>query len=451
MSWRWRSTDLKPGKEPWFDARIMLNFKDAAGEKLSPSPAAPYLRTSTNGWQKRTTRFLVPEGARSFEFMPSLFQVEKGTLDLDDIVIKLGDAAALKTPAKAEMKVEEPAPEAPQPAKWPQELRVVGNQVQTKDGKTVWLQGLNVVSLEWSMKGERVLRSLQVAVDEWKSNIIRLPLRDDFWFGKGPGQKDGGAAYRELVDAAVNVAANRGAYILLDLHRFRAPTQEHMAFWNEVAAKYKNHPAVLFDLFNEPHGISWEVWRNGGLVADKERPADEDAFSTEQEKAQAAQGFRSPGMQRLVDVVRETGARNIVVAGGLDWAYDLSGIAKGFALEDKKGNGIMYATHIYPWKSNWRDKVLVIADKYPILIGEVGCDIKKVSFIPAEQQENPYLWAPDMLGFIQKYRLHWTAFAFHPAATPVMITGWDYSPTPFWGAFVKSALLGGQFGLKKIR
>ena len=30
-----------------------------------------------------------------------------------------------------------------------------------------------------------------------------------------------------------------------------------------------------------------------------------------------------------------------------------------------------------------------------------------------------------------------------------MITGWDYTPTPFWGAFAKEALSGKQFELKK--
>lgn len=457
MSWRWRVSNLKRGKQPWFDARIIVNFKDAAGQKLDAGAPAPNLNANTDGWQERRIRFAVPANARSLEWMPSLFQVESGTLDLDDVAIKTIAVAEVeagsdtKVSAEAKTKYTEMAPEAAQPAKWPQELRVVGNLVKSKDGKTVWLQGLNVVSLEWTATGEHVLRSAQVAVDEWKSNIVRLPVKDDFWFGEGAGQKDGGAAYRQLVDAAVNIVANRGAYVLIDLHRFRAPTDDHVKFWKEIAAKYKNHPAILFDLFNEAHDISWEVWRDGGMVDDKSRPADEDAFLSAEEKAKAVKGFRSPGMQGLVNAVRETGARNIVVVGGLDWAYDLSGVAKGFTIADKGGNGLIYSTHIYPWKNNWRDKVLVVADKYPILVGEVGCDIKVLDFIPLNQQENPYSWAPDMLGFIQKHKLHWTAWTFHTSATPRLIADWEYTPTPFWGAFVKSALVGGQFGLTKMR
>jgi hypothetical protein len=149
--------------------------------------------------------------------------------------------------------------------------------------------------------------------------------------------------------------------------------------------------------------------------------------------------------------VRATGARNIVLVGGLDWAYDLSGIANGFALEEKGGNGIIYSTHIYAGKKNWQDKVLVVADRHPILVGEMGANTKKFSFIPADQQEDAVTWVPAMLGFAQKYQLHWTAFSLHPKSAPSMITGWDYTPTPEWGAFVKRALAGEKFELDRLR
>lgn len=454
LTWRQRTSNLKPGKAAWYDARIMMNFKDAAGQKMGGSPGAPYTRGNSDGWVQRSAKFLVPEGALTLEFMPALFQVERGTFDLDDISLKPTDEAALIAQAKVAAEAEKFAnvtPEAPNPAKFPQELHVVGNKVLNKDGKEIWLQGVNVVSLEFLVRGDHALRSMLVAIDDWKSNVIRLPVKDDYWFGKDATQKDGGKAYRELVDAAINIAANRGAYVVLDLHRFRAPKRAHAEFWKDTATRYKNHPAVLFNVFNEPHGTSWEVWRNGGFVADKDAPADEDAFLSPEEKALNAKGFHSVGMQGLIDAVRSTGAKNIIVAGGLDWAYDLSGIAKGFALDDKGGNGIILDTHVYPWKTDWKNKVLVVADKYPILLGEVGANNKKMTFIPAEGQEDAITWVPRVLGLIQKYKLHWTGWSFHPGASPVMITGWDYTPTPEWGAFAKRALAGEKFEEKPLR
>jgi endoglucanase len=321
--------------------------------------------------------------------------------------------------------------------------------VRAKDGTPVQLQGVNVVSLEWSVRGEQVVKATQVAIEQWKANIIRLPVKEEYWFGGGA--KDDGAAYRGLVDQVVTFAANRGAYLLLDLHRFKAPKQEHIDFWKDAAARYKDHPAVLFDLFNEPHGTSWEVWRNGGFVAEKRKAGDEDNFTTKDEQAKAAQGFQAVGMQALLDAVRGTGARNVVLAGGLDYAYDLSGIANGYALEDKTGNGIIYSTHIYPWKKGWQEKVLVVADKHPILVGEVGANTKKMEWLKPEWQEDAATWVPAMIGCIQKHNLHWTAFSFHPKSAPHLLTGWDYTPTPEWGEPVKRALAGEKFELDKLR
>ncbi|CAM3161820.1 glycoside hydrolase family 5 protein [Rariglobus hedericola] len=331
----------------------------------------------------------------------------------------------------------------------PPELRVQGNRLVTvKDGKEVWLQGVNVPSLDWGVKGESLLLSVAKVVDEWKGNVIRLPVKEEFWFGKGTKhntRSDGGQSYRDLVDKAIALASSKGAYVVLDLHRYRAPRKEYLDFWTDAATRYKNNPAVLFDLLNEPHGITWQIWRDGGFVEEKKKAGDEDAFLTPEEKLNNKHGFQSPGMQAMIDAVRATGAKNIVVIGGLDYAYDLSGVVNGFALTDKSGNGIMYASHVYPWKKGWQKKLLDAAAKHPILLGEVGADANKMKFIPANAQEDAATWVPAMLGLIQKHRLNWTGWAFHPKASPRMLLDWDYTPTPFWGQPAKDALSGKQF------
>ena len=278
--------------------------------------------------------------------------------------------------------------------------------------------------------------------------MISIPVKEEYWFGQG-GQSDGGQSYRDLVDQMITLAANRGAYVVLDLHRYRAPKPEFIEFWKDAATRYKNHPALIFDLMNEPHGIDWEIWRNGGFVGEK-KDADQAAFQTAEEKAKTS-GFQSPGMQAMLDAVRSTGARNVVLVGGLDYAYQLDGILNGFALTDSGGDGIIYASHVYPWKKGWQKHFLDAAAKYPILLGEVGGDAKKMEFMSAESQEDVETWAPEMLGLIQKYKLHWTGWCFHPRSTPRMILDWDYTPTPFWGAFVKRALAGEKFEMKKMR
>jgi hypothetical protein len=56
-----------------------------------------------------------------------------------------------------------------------------------------------------------------------------------------------------------------------------------------------------------------------------------------------------------------------------------------------------------------------------------------------------------MLGLIQKHKLNWTGWSFHPSASPRMLLDWDYTPTPVWGQPAKDALSGKKFELKKLR
>jgi hypothetical protein len=43
---------------------------------------------------------------------------------------------------------------------------------------------------------------------------------------------------------------------------------------------------------------------------------------------------------------------------------------------------------------------------------------------------------------LQDHNWSWIAWDFHPAAGPTLISGWDYTPTPDFGVFVKQALAG---------
>jgi len=83
------------------------------------------------------------------------------------------------------------------------------------------------------------------------------------------------------------------------------------------------------------------------------------------------------------------------------------------------------------------------------MITEVGCSTKPMPW--QKSTEKPATWAPDVIGLIQKYKLNWTAFSFHPKCAPVMITDWNYTPSPDWGVYVKAALSGKQFEMKKMR
>ena len=452
---RVRYSDVKVGKNSWFDARIMGNFKTASGGNIKKGgglPAPAFKGTSTE-WVDKSIFARIPPRAHFLDIMPCLLQAASGTLDLARVEVFTATEDQLpKPPPVIASTTMVPA----NPATLPPELHVDGRQLKTAGGKVVWLQGLCLDSMEWGAGGEHIQQSIPVAIEQWRSNVIRLPVKDNFWFGTGPWQKQatGGIPYRQLVDAAIDAANTRGAYLVLDLHCFGPPTDDAIKFWKDAAVRYKNNPGVIFELWNEPHSMSWKVWRDGGLLNSAENGHTD---LNAKENNQTDDDESTPGMQALVDAVRSTGARNLIIAGGLDWGYDLSGVATNFALQDKPGNdGIMYSSHIYPWKHDWQKNTLDAAAKYPIFVGEVGTppSWKGYDFIPVTERAEDLSksdWATDMIGLIQKYKLNWTGFSFHPKCGPMAIQDWNYTPTPYWGVYVKEALAGQQFDVKKMR
>ncbi len=64
-------------------------------------------------------------------------------------------------------------------------LKVAGTIVVNDQGERVRLRGVNAASLEWTSNGEgHILDTVRVAVRDWHSNVVRLPLSQDRWYGK---------------------------------------------------------------------------------------------------------------------------------------------------------------------------------------------------------------------------------------------------------------------------
>lgn len=415
---RIRAVAIEHGAQNWNNGHLILKFKDNNDKEIPPVAIDSQFHGTTD-WQNIDKVFKVPGNANYLEIMPYLLQAKSGSLDIArlDIFAATKDNLPKPPPIVASSKM-------PSLDKAPSPLRVNGNKLVDENGQEVWLQGVCIDSLQWTAGGEHILQSLQVAIEQWHANVIRLPVTDEFWAGRNKWQKDKGLKYRELVDSVIREANRKKAYVIVDLHRFKSPQDEHLEFWRDVATRYGNQPGVIFELFNEPHSIGWSEWKSA--------------------------------MQKLLDTVRQTGANNVVIVGGMDWGYDLTGVASGeYVLSDTPtGRGIVYSSHIYPWKFQWDKFVLKAAEKHPLFIGEVGNPRRWEDFSFIEESARKVkvgvesTWPKDVIGVIQANRLNWTAFSFHPKCAPQLLEDWNYTPTPFWGVHVKKALNGTIFDAK---
>jgi hypothetical protein len=329
-------------------------------------------------------------------------------------------------------------------------LQVAGNQLQDSAGNTVVLRGVNIISLEWRPDSDNVMQAVDIAIQDWQANLLRLPVNEDFWFGHdeswtGGEAGDGGAAYRALVDQVISTARTNNVYAMLDLHwsdmgvwganngQHFLPDDNSTLFWQDAAARYANDPAVLFDPYNEPHfandqptDADFAMWRDGGMV---------------QETGEFNGFYHSPGMQGMIDTIRATGANNIIAPEGLNWGSNLHGVLTGHALSDPAGN-LMYQSHLYPNKladAEVASSVEIVAQNYPIYIGEWGSGGVVGQPDAGAAQSNQ-----DMIAYLDNHpNFSWTAWALTPdlGGEYNLLTDWNgASSTSDYGTYVKASL-----------
>ena len=376
-----------------------------------------------------------------------------------------------------EDKITVSAPEVFDPVNYPdvlsRMLHVEGNKVFNDLGEEVMLYGAAIPSMEWYV-GDWIEESVYEILSnaDWNCNLVRIPLCQNRWFGDTDYQQDpshyhydpNGAKYRAKVDNAIDIASKLGKYIEIDLHwsdggggyylrdgvqtqnplqQWEMPDLNSLEFWIDVAQTYKNHPAVLFDLYNEPQ-LNYnerheeDLWKNGGTIS----------VDKTENGTRIQYDYETPGMQGLVDEIRKIGANNVVIAGGMKWAFDLTMVLDDqYALDDFVGNGIIYDAHLYPWRGqlvdsydqSWHDAITAAKDKYPIMIGEFGpvdnADEYSQKYAAAYTAEYGWdtwqKWLEGLLDWMGEHGYHWNAWAFSPTAGPCMISTWPDNAEPF--------------------
>ena len=195
------------------------------------------------------------------------------------------------------------------------------------------------------------------------------------------------------------------------------PDANSVTFWSQVAARYKYDGRVMFELYNEPHDVSPDVWRFGGTTPE---------------------GWQAAGMQQLYDTVRATGAQNLVLIGGLNWAYDLA--LAGLPANRVAGYNIVYVTHPYTdpsgftkAPSDWGRAFGFLTATDPVVATEFG--------VLDDPSCNNTAYQAQLIAYLDAHFAGWTAWAWYPGGCTWLIDDWAGTPTGV-GALIKAALVG---------
>lgn len=98
VAYKVRYANVKRGGQPWHDARIVMEAKNAEKAAIKGALPHPFFTGTSAGWVEKSFSKVLPDGTATITFMPALFMVETGTFDIDDVVITAIDPASV--PAK---------------------------------------------------------------------------------------------------------------------------------------------------------------------------------------------------------------------------------------------------------------------------------------------------------------------------------------------------------------
>jgi endoglucanase len=345
-------------------------------------------------------------------------------------------------------------------------LRVRGNRIVDGAGQVVRLRGFNHSGTEYAcVEGWGIFDapgatsmspSVVTAMATWAgANVVRVPLNEQCWLGLGVPAAYGGPAYRRAVVEFVNLLHRNGFVAVLDLHRSapgdaasleqeQMPDREHsVTFWREVATAFRSYPSVVFDLFNEPapYGESdtvraWQCWRDGGCLLTAKNGGGH---------------YVAAGMAELLHAVRDAGAPNLVLAGGIHWSEMLNRWLE-YRPADPLGN-LAAAFHDYSFNTDcagprcYDGDLARVAAQVPLFVGEIGPELDLGPAAAGTSCPSSAIrdtgFARTIFDWLDAHGASYTAWSWNawPSCWS-LVTDWSGAPTPVWGRLVRQRLAG---------
>jgi endoglucanase len=330
------------------------------------------------------------------------------------------------------------------------QLHVSGNALVDESGTRIVLHGVDRSGTEYEcVQGNGIFdgpssQSSITAMKNWGVNAVRVPLNEACWNGQ-PYVRSAysGSNYQAAIEAYVKLLNANGLVVILDLQwsdgKYTGPSaacystqalcqkpmpdsMEAIPFWTSVARAFKGNDAVIFDLFNEPYpdlalhseAAAWKCWLDGGTACSE------------------GISYSVAGMQTLVNVVRATGADNVIMLGGLSYANNLSEWLKYEPIDPD--HDLAASWHSYDFNSCnnetcWVKQISPVIRRVPVVVGEIGENDCADDYIDRlmlylDSESTGYLaWA-------------WNA-DFKCAGGPGLITSYSGQPTVYGAGYMR--------------
>ncbi|UUV30671.1 cellulase family glycosylhydrolase [Amycolatopsis roodepoortensis] len=257
-------------------------------------------------------------------------------------------------------------------------LHVCGVKLCNQYGKPIQLRGMSTHGIQWYSQCVKTA-SLDALANDWKADILRVAMyiQDD-------GYESNPRKFTDMMHNYIEEATKRGMYVLVDWHQLdpgdpNANTHLAKTFFTEIAQRHKDKVNIIYDVANEPNGVSW---------ADVKRYAEE-----------------------VIPVIRAQDPDSVVFLGTHGWST--------FGVSDQRdetdilnnpvrATNIMYTFHFYAasHQDEHYDALARTADKLPVFVTEFGTQTY------TGDGGNDFAYSQKYLDLLAAKKIGWTNWNF---------------------------------------
>jgi len=224
------------------------------------------------------------------------------------------------------------------------QLRVCGLKLCNQYGKPIQLRGMSTHGLQWYPQCVNNA-SLDALAKDWKADVIRLSM----YIQEG-GYETNPRRFTDLMHSLIEQATARGMYAIVDWHQLSPGDPNYnlaraKTFFTEIAQRHKDKTNILYDVANEPNGVSWARVREYH--------------------------------EQIIPVIRAQDPDSVILLGTHAWGS--LGVSDGRSETDVINNpvratNVLYTFHFYAAShgTEYLNTLSRAADRIPVFVTEFG-------------------------------------------------------------------------------
>nr|WP_281276717.1 glycoside hydrolase family 5 protein [Saccharothrix variisporea] len=257
-------------------------------------------------------------------------------------------------------------------------MHVCGVKLCNQYGKPIQLRGMSTHGIQWYAQCIKT-QSLDALATDWGADILRISM-----YIQEDGYETNPRKFTDMVHGYIEEATKRGMYALVDWHQLdpgdpNANLSLAKTFFTEIAQRHRDKTNIIYDIANEPNGVSWA-------------------------------GIKSYAEQ-MIPVIRAQDPDGVVFVGTHGWAS--LGISDGRTEADIINNPInatnfMYTFHFYA--ASHQDEYFAAlqraATRIPLFVTEFGTQTY------TGDGGNDFTYSQKYLDFLAANKIGWTNWNF---------------------------------------